>query len=207
MQQIISEFCSSQNIRWKFIPEHSPHFGGLWEAAVKSLNTHLKRVVADPKLTFEEPTTVLTPCLNSRPLTPLPDADDGLEALIPGHFLIGRPLEALPDPSLPYQPNSCLQRWHLCQALVRRFWQRWSTEYLCTLLKFTKWNYLTRNHQVGDLICLREDRLVPTEWPLARVEVVYPGQDGLVRVVTVRTPKGTYKRPATKVALILPTEN
>lgn len=32
----ISEFCSSKSIEWRFIPERSPHFGGLWEAAVKS---------------------------------------------------------------------------------------------------------------------------------------------------------------------------
>ncbi len=37
----ISEFCS---FVWKFIPERSPHFGGLWEAAVKSFKLHLKRV-------------------------------------------------------------------------------------------------------------------------------------------------------------------
>ena len=50
----ISEFCSTQNIDWKFIPERAPHFGGLWEAAVKSMKFHLKRVVANTKFTFEE---------------------------------------------------------------------------------------------------------------------------------------------------------
>ncbi len=126
-QQKLSEFCSSQKVTWKFIPERTPHFGGLWEAAVKSLKRHLRRVVGESKLTFEEYSTVLTQveaCLNSRPLCPLPDSDDGFAALTPGHFLIGRPLEALPDYSLSNQPNSLLRRWHLCQALVRRFWQR-----------------------------------------------------------------------------------
>ncbi len=37
MQETISEFCSTQSIQWQFIPEHAPHFGGLWEAAVKSM--------------------------------------------------------------------------------------------------------------------------------------------------------------------------
>jgi len=156
-QRKISEFCSSQSICWKFIPERAPHFGGLWEAAVKSMKQHLKKVVGETKLTFEECCTVLTQveaCLNSCPLCPLPDSDEGLEALTPGHFLIGRPLEALPDSSLAYQPNSLLRRWQLCQALVRHFWKRWSNEYMTHLARFTKWNNPNRNLQVGDLVCL-----------------------------------------------------
>ena len=90
-QQDITDFCSSQGITWKFIPEHSPHFGGLWEAAVKSMKSHLKRVVGEAKLTFEELTTILAQveaCLNSRPLLSVPHDDDGVEMLTPGHFLI-----------------------------------------------------------------------------------------------------------------------
>ena len=41
----ISEFCSTRNIEWQFIPEHSPHFGGLWESTVKSVKTHLRKIV------------------------------------------------------------------------------------------------------------------------------------------------------------------
>ena len=70
-RQIVSQFCSNQNIQWDFIPERAPHFGGLWEAAVKSFKTHLKRVTTNVKLTYEELSTVLTQieaCLNSRPL-------------------------------------------------------------------------------------------------------------------------------------------
>jgi len=28
-QDIVSQFCTSQGIKWTFIPEHAPHFGGL----------------------------------------------------------------------------------------------------------------------------------------------------------------------------------
>ena len=71
--------------------------------------------------------TILTQvegCLNSRPLVPISYDEDTIEPLTPGHFLIGRPLEALPDPSASYQSVSLLQRWHLCQNLTRHFWKR-----------------------------------------------------------------------------------
>ena len=59
-QIAISQFCTSQRIVWKFIPERSPHFGGLWELCVKSMKYHLKRILLGVKLTFEEHTTILT---------------------------------------------------------------------------------------------------------------------------------------------------
>jgi hypothetical protein len=45
VQSNISEFCDFNHIDWKFIPEHSPHFGGIWEAAVKCFKTHLRRII------------------------------------------------------------------------------------------------------------------------------------------------------------------
>lgn len=82
---------------------------------MKSTKKHLKRIIGNAKLTFEELTTVLTQveaCLNSRPLTPFSNDNDGIEVLTPGHFLIGRPLQALPDDSFTYTNNlSSLRRW------------------------------------------------------------------------------------------------
>lgn len=207
-QTTISDYCTVQGIDWKFIPESTPHFGGLWEAAVRSFKKHLKRVVANVKLSYEELYTVLAQieaCLNSRPLTPMPESDDGIEVLTPGHFLVGSPLESIPDPSASFQSISLLRRWHLCQALVRHFWQRWSMEYIQHLHKLTKWRFPTRNLQVGDIVHVRGDGLAPTSWPLARVTAVYAGKDGLVRVASVRTPHGTFKRPVTKISVLLPT--
>ena len=204
----ISEFCTSHNIEWKFIPERSPHFGGLWESAVKSAKLHLKRIVSPVRLTFEEFSTVLAQieaCLNSRPLIPADTTcDDGVEMLTPGHFLIGKPLCALPDPQLSYRSVSLLRRWHLCQCLVRHFWQRWCNEYLSSINKYNKWRHPTRNIAVGDIVVLQESGSIPTKWPLARVLETHPGRDGLVRVVTLKTSQGVYKRPVTKLAVLIP---
>ena len=53
-------------------------------------------------------------------------------------------------------------------------------------------------------IVLQEDNLVPTKWPL--VVKAHVGNDKLVRVVTVKTSNGTYKRPVTKIAVLLPSQ-
>ena len=103
------QFFPSQNIDWKFNPEHPPTFGGLWEAAVKSIQTHLRRIISNIKLTLEELFTVLTQvkaCLNSHPL--VPTHHDGIDFLTPGHFLIGKPLESLPDPAFSSVSNCWL---------------------------------------------------------------------------------------------------
>ena len=73
--------------------------------------------------------------------------------------------------------------------------------------KFTKWYHPQRNVSVGDVVILREDNLIPTKWPLARVVQVYPGRDDLVRVVSVKTAQGIYKRPVTKIAVVLQVED
>ena len=209
-QTTIGMFCSSQGITWKFIPERALHFGGLWEAAVRSIKKHLRRVINDQKLTFEELSTVLAQveaCLNSRPLTPIPGSEETLEVLTPGHFLIGRPLEALPDHPTTCRPISLLKRWQLVQAITRDFWRRWSTEYLTSLGKIHKWHHPSRNIQVNDIVLLKDDEFVPTtKWLLARVIEVYPGSDSRVRVVTLKTSNGIYKRPIHKLVLLLPTE-
>ena len=145
-------------------------------------------------------------CLNSHPLVALSCDDDGLEALTPGHFLIGRPLEALPDPAFSYHAISLLKRWYLCQNIVRQFWRRWSTDYLATLRKHAKWHKPHRNLSVGDIVVLNEDGMIPTTWPLGRVVDVFTGKDKLVRVANVKTKNGIFKRPVHKLALLLPQE-
>ena len=41
-------------------------------------------------------------------------------------------------------------------------------------------------------------------WPLAVVTEVHPGLDGQIQTVTLRTYKGTYKRPVVKLVLLIP---
>lgn len=77
----ITNFSANERIAWHFIPPRSPHFGGLWEAGVKSTKIHLNRVLGNALLTFENFCTVLTQIeavLNSRPISPLSDDPNDL---------------------------------------------------------------------------------------------------------------------------------
>ena len=53
--------------------------------------------------------------------------------------------------------------------------------------------------QVNDLVLLTAERLPPLQWPIARVTQVFPGNDGIVRNVLVKTSKGVYQRAAHKL--------
>ncbi|CAG7824546.1 unnamed protein product, partial [Allacma fusca] len=153
-------------------------------------------------LNFEEYATLLAQvesCVNSRPLSPLSCDPEDLSALTPGHFLIGAPLNALPEPDLTETKINRLSRWQLCQQLAQHFWKRWNQEYLHQLQQRNKWNLSSENLKVGTLVLLKDERLPPTEWKLGRIIQVHPGPDGLVRVVTLKTESGELKRPIVKL--------
>ncbi|UYV84717.1 hypothetical protein LAZ67_X003183 [Cordylochernes scorpioides] len=181
--------------------KHSLLFGGLWEAGIKSIKYHLRRIVGKTKLTFEELTIVLTQieaCLNSSPLCPLTDDPEDLNALTAGHFLIGMPLTAVP--SLVRESGSSLKgRWQLVEQIKTDFWKRWSCEYFSRLQNRPKWLKPVDNIKIGTLVLLKEDNLPPLKWRMGRINQVYPGEDGLVRVVSVKTADGDLRRAVAKV--------
>ncbi|KRX42060.1 hypothetical protein T09_10905, partial [Trichinella sp. T9] len=57
---------------------------------------------------------------------------------------------------------------------------------------------------VGDIVLVSQDGVLTHMWPMARVIEVYPGSDGVVRTVKVKTLKGTYHRSVRKLRLLEP---
>ncbi|XP_062558135.1 uncharacterized protein LOC134223013 [Armigeres subalbatus] len=203
-ERITSEMAKD-GIQWHFNPPSAPHFGGLWEAAVRSTKNHLMKVIGENPVSAEDFSTLLTQveaCLNSRPLTPMSDDPNDLEPLTPAHFLIGSSLQALPDPALTSIPANRLNHYQLMQQKLQNFWIRWRREYLSQLQARAKRWKPAVPVDVGKLVVVKDDNLPPMRWKLARIIAVHPGKDKIVRVVTLKTACGELKRPVEKICIL-----
>ncbi|CAK9826901.1 hypothetical protein ANTRET_LOCUS4669 [Anthophora retusa] len=197
-QQSITNYLINKGVTWHFSPPRSPHFGGLWEAAVKGFKFHLRRTIGEVLFTYEELNTYvieIEAILNSRPLIPLsPDPND-LTALTPAHYLIGESLTGLPEIDILNVPTNRLSAWQHIQRVKQHFWTRWQKEYLNELNIRSKWRERSTIHlQPGTLVVLKEENLPPMRWSIGRIVETHPGEDQVVRVVTVKTASGIYRR-------------
>lgn len=191
---------ATEGIKWHFIPPYSPHWGGIWESAVRSVKLHLKRVVGSTILTFEQMRTLLAQIeavVNSRPLGAT--ADTQTNYLSPSHFLLGRPTTMVPEGNLTSIGVNRLDYWQTVQCMHQGFWKRWSQEYLTSLQQRPKWLNANPNLEVNDLVIVKEANTPPATWVTGRITEIFPGEDGLVRVVKLNTSHGEMTRPITKL--------
>ncbi|XP_062557443.1 uncharacterized protein LOC134222316 [Armigeres subalbatus] len=205
----VTRECADEGIYWHFNPPSAPHFGGLWEAAVRSAKFHILRVLGGNPVSHEDFTTLLAQvegCLNSRPLTALSDDPLDLESLTPAHFLVGASLHALPDPDLGDVQLNRLSRFQLIQRQLQDFWKRWRREYLSQLQARGKHWQPAIDVKVGRLVVIVEPNIPPMQWKMGRIQELHPGADGITRVVTLRTSTGFMKRPVAKLC-VLPLQN
>ncbi|XP_043279309.1 uncharacterized protein [Venturia canescens] len=198
-------YLANEGIEWYFTPPLSPHFGGLWEAGVTSFKHHLKRV-CDDLVRFEEFNTLIIEIeaiLNSRPLTPISTDPNDLIVLTLGHFLIGDFLTSLPEKNFQATPSNRISLWQLVQKKTQEFWRRWHKEYLNELNIRNKWTDGSHDIKEGTVVILQEDNSPPRHWPLGRIVQVIPGNDGIIRVVKVKTATGEFRRNIRKISPLL----
>lgn len=201
----ISDTLTQEGIKWRFNPPGGPHMGGCWERLVSSVKRALRVVLGNQLVTDEVLSTVLTEVefmLNSRPLTYVSNDAGDQEALTPNHLLLGRDSPSLPPGVFSGEQLSLRRRWRRAQQLAEHFWKRWHKEYLPTLIKRGKWSREGRRIQVGDVVLVAENNTPRGRWPLARVVKVFPGSDGRVRTVKLKTKNGTYVRPVVKLCVL-----
>jgi hypothetical protein len=205
-QELVHNFTAAKGINFHNIPCYSPNYGGLWEANVGLTKYHLKRIMQKNVLTYEQLNTLLVEIeavINSRPILPISTDINDYCYLSPAHFIIGNALTMYPEPDLGNVTQNRLKFWQQCTQLKQYFWKMWHKQYLNTLQNRPKWRVTSKNITVGSLVILREDNCPPMSWPMARVIKTFPGHDGLVRAVEVKTSNGrTHTRAITKLSLL-----
>ena len=141
--------------------------------------------------------------LNARPLTPVSDDPDSLEALTPNHFVLGQ--HSLTFPSLKSIENySHSKRYARAQSYANKIWQRWLSEYVPTLNKRVKLHAPPEiSLKTGDMVWLVESTSPRGHYPLARIKSLIYGKDNTARSANLRTVSGNYTRPLVKLVPVL----
>ena len=167
-------------IEWKFNPPSAPHFGGVFEAMIKSSKKAMRAILGDASVRDEELHTAIVGAegqLNSRPITYVSSDANDLTPLTPNHFIVGQ-LRGQYAPEALDVDEACNPRkwWRRIQQLLGQFWARWRKEFLPNLNTRGKWYHPRRNMKEGDVVLFMDPKVRRGEWPLGRITEVHPGE-------------------------------
>ena len=178
------------------------------EAMVKTKKKAIEKAIRDTVLAPFELYTCLLEVANlvsQRPIGRIAnDPDDGTY-LCPNDILLGRASSTVPQGPFRRTENP-RHRFEFCQKIVDSFWKKWARDVLPHLELRKKWHVQRRNVAVNDYVIVTDSNAVRGKWNAGRVLEVFPGEDGLVRNVRVKTATGTYIGPITKICVIYPAE-
>jgi transposase InsO family protein len=198
-----------KKITWKFIPPSAPWWGGWWERLIGTMKQILRRVLGQASLNYEELNTVLCDIeslINSRPLTYLSEDANDLVALSPSMFLQEARECGVPDidkVDVAYMRKRYMYLQRVREDLRKRF----RLEYLGQLQNVRKRTEDSKLISVGEIVLIGSDNLKRLQWPIGRVLEVLPGNDGIVRVVRIKTKSGIVTRPVQRVYPLEISEN
>lgn len=199
------ERIAKRGTQWIFMTPAAPHQGGIYEAAVKIMKHHFKRIVGTRIMERRQIGRLLDKIeavMNSRPLTPLTDDPEDFRALTPGHFLIGEEIVAPPPFDLNDNNLEGRRAWLERERLFKHFWERWHNEVLTTYQERKKWRKESENVKKGQMVVIKDERLPPSHWKLGRIAEVMPDAKGVVRNVIIKTENGAFKRSVQKLCIL-----
>jgi hypothetical protein len=205
----IADYLAESSIKWHFTTARAPHAGGIYESGIKSAKHYLKRILTEKPMPYEQLSTILCKVeamLNSRPITPMSNDPNDLRALTPGHFLTLRPLIAKPERNFLDTNSNRLIMWNIVQKMQQEFWKQWHQDYLHTLQQRPKGFQEKFSFKIGNMVLIKDSFTPPLKWKLGRITKFYPGKDGVIRNVQVRTATGYLDRHV-KYLCFLPPED
>lgn len=208
----VQKFLSDQNCSWVFNPPHASHMGGSWERLIGLSRRILDAILLKDniQLTHDVLCTLMMEAaavINARPLVPVSNDPESPSILSPTMILTQKVGVSPPQGEFTSK-DLYTKQWRQVQNLADEFWRRWRQEYLPTLQNRRKWTETKRDLKVGDIVLLKDCQAVRNKWPMAKITAVFPGRDGRVREVQLKTSDQgslkTFQRPITEVVLLLP---
>ncbi|XP_018403170.1 PREDICTED: uncharacterized protein LOC108780080 [Cyphomyrmex costatus] len=197
----IARHGAINEIEWYFNPPSAAWWGGWWERLIRILKDLLKRTLGRTSLNYEEMFTVLCDCeavINSRSLTYMTEEAAEAVAITPAMFLQDIQEEGIPDLD-QIGRTQLAKNLRYRQRLKEELRKRFRIQYLGQLSRWSKRKYNTISVLVGDIILVVNDLQKRINWPMARIKELFPGKDGIVRVVKLQTSDGELIRPIQKL--------
>ena len=180
-------------IVWERNPPAASHMGGVWERQIRSARAIISALLLThgKSLDDESLRTLMTEAeavVNSRPLTVETISDvTSPVAISPSNLLTMKSNVVMPPPGRFDKPDLyAKKRWRRVQHIINEFWSRWRKEFLSSLQHRQKWNQISRNFEVGDIVLLKDDQ-PRNSWPMARITETESDQNGMVRSVKLKT--------------------
>ena len=194
----VEYLTSRSGTSWKIIDPGCQWQNGTAEAMIKIAKSTMSHVLDSSitSLNFAELDAVfaqVADIMNCRPLGVRSLTETDIVPICPNNLLLGRANNKAAE---KIQPGETLtQRLEAIEELTGRWWHLWYQQVFPSLVPYPKWATSKRDVQVGDVVLiLYEHKMDKGEFKLGRVLEVHPGDDGVVRRVTVG-----YSRPSKKL--------
>ena len=207
----VQNTLSNENCKWTFITPRAPHQGGFYERMVGTVKSALRKSIFRKRINQDELVTIIAEVerrVNNRPLTYVDSTTvDTIETITPSHLLYVDRLNSLPvtmdrdylnDSDFMIDHKVCNARFHYLTNIIHIFQEQWEKEYLHSLrekhrCKTDPNRPFHTQIKVGDIVLVHNDthRCL---WKLAKVIQLMPSNDGLVRVVKLKTNNGETTR-------------
>lgn len=186
-------------IKWKFNLSRAPWWGGQFERLIGVVKASMYKAIGGATLTWSELSEVLLDVetqVNRRPLSYVED-DVELPILTPATFLYQRTNHLPEEETWRITDRDIRRRAKYLRTCKDQMWSRWQREYLTALRERHNLMHRVTKFQPkkGDVVIVKTDNKNRGTWPLAIVNEVYPGSDGVIRTVQLRTAKSMLERP------------
>jgi hypothetical protein len=156
----------------------------------------MHKTIGGATLTWQELSEVMLDIETQINRRPLSYVEDDVELLTPSTLLFQRSNQLPEQEPWREEEKSLRKRAKFLITCKKNLWNRWRREYLTALREKHNLTHQTTKFTVlvGDVVIVKSDDKNRGNWPLAIVQRVFPGKDGVIRAVKLKTAKGTLER-------------